>query len=254
VGQAGADLARRKGDYGFDAPLVPALLGAAGVVLAVVALVVGLRGGSPWNAGGPLLAAVFFLLSAAVYVYTTRSGKFAIWARLLRRAGLRGDERVLDMGCGRGAVLLMAARLLPAGRAVGLDLWRSVDQSGNTMEATLANAEAEGVRDRVELHTDDMRRMPFADGTFDVVLSSLAIHNIHPAEGRDQAVSEAVRVLRPGGRLLVADISATGAYAGRLRELGMEDVHRRPLGWRFWYGGPWMAASLVTARRPAGPS
>ncbi len=122
------------------------------------------------------------------------------------------------------------------------------------METTLANAEAEGVRDRVELHTGDMRRMPFADGTFDMVLSSLAIHNIHPAEGRDQAVSEAVRVLRPGGRLLVADISATVAYAGRLRELRMEDVRRRPLGWRFWYGGPWMAASLVTARKPAGSS
>ncbi|HKF19685.1 MAG TPA: class I SAM-dependent methyltransferase [Candidatus Dormibacteraeota bacterium] len=246
-----ADLTRRKGDYGFDAPLLPALMGATGVFLAVVGLVIALRGGSLSNATGPWLAAVFFLLSASLYVYTTRVGKFVVWADLLQHAGLRGDEHLLDMGSGRGAVLLMAAKLLPAGMAVGLDLWRSIDQSGNRMETALANAEAEGVRDRVQLHTGDMSEMPFPDDAFDIVLSSMSIHNIKTAAGRSRAVSEAVRVLRPGGRLLVADIIATGEYANRLHELRMEDVRRRPLGWRFWYGGPWVAASLVTARKPA---
>ncbi len=206
--QDASELARRSGDYGFDAPLVPALLAAAGVLLAAIALVVGLRGGSPWGVAGPLLAAVYFLLSAGICVHTTRSGKFTIWERVLQQVGLRGYERLLDMGCGRGAVLLMAAKLLPGGRAVGLDLWRSIDQSGNRMEWTLANADAEGVRDRVELHTGDMREMPFADGEFDVVLSSMAIHNIPSADGRGRAVSEAVRVLRPAGRLLVALVTA----------------------------------------------
>jgi arsenite methyltransferase len=252
VSQAGSGLARRRADYGFDAPHVPVLLGAAGLVLALIGVGLLVWGGTPWSAIGPLLAALFFLLSAGTYVHTTRAGKFAVWRRLLAEAGLRGDERLLDMGCGRGAVLVQAARLLPAGKAVGLDLWRSLDQSGNRLETTLANAEAEGVGDRVELHTGDMRRMPFPDAAFDVVVSSVAIHNIHPAADRGQAIGEAVRVLRPGGRLIVADINATPAYARRLQELGMEDVRRRPLGWRFWYGGPWVAASAVTARRAAG--
>jgi SAM-dependent methyltransferase len=125
-------------DYGFDAPIVPALMAAAALALVVVGLVLALGAGSPQSAVGPLLGAVFFLPSAGVYVHATRRGKFAVWEDLLRELAFRGDERVLDIGCGRGAVLLMAAKQLPVGRAAGLD------QSGNRPEAPLANADAEG--------------------------------------------------------------------------------------------------------------
>jgi hypothetical protein len=70
--------------------------------------------------------------------------------------------RAADLGCGRGAVLIEAARRLPTGRAVGADLWSGKDQSGNSPDATLANAAAAGVADRVEVHTADMTALPFA--------------------------------------------------------------------------------------------
>lgn len=190
------------------------------------------------------------LLSAATFVHTTRRGKFVLWQGLLEALELRGDERLLDMGCGRGAVLLMAAELLPDGRAVGVDLWRTADQSGNNAETTRANAGLEGVADRVQLHTADMTELPFAAGSFDVVLSNLAIHDIRAVAARAQAIDEVVRVRRPGGRLVVADIRATAQYAARLRELGLDGVSVRRLGWRGWYGGPWMATSVVAARKP----
>jgi SAM-dependent methyltransferase len=199
-----------------------------------------------------LLSPVPVLLGcAASYLYTTRRGKFLVWAELLGQIGLRGDERILDMGCGRGAVLLMAAQHLTTGRAVGVDLWRSRDQSGNAADATRRNAVAEGVADRVELYTADMMALPFADASFDLVVSSLAIHNISGSAGRDRAVAEAVRVLRPGGRLMIADIRATANYQARLAALGMKDIRRRRLGWRFWWGGPWGATRLVMATKPA---
>ncbi len=72
----------------------------------------------------------------------------------------------------------MAAQRLPRGRAVGVDVWSTKDQSGNAEQVTRQNAELEGVADRVELHTADMRKLPFDDGSFDVVVSSLAIHNV----------------------------------------------------------------------------
>jgi SAM-dependent methyltransferase len=230
------DLLSRQGDYGFDAPAVPLFLGGGGVVLVGFAILSATVGdGEAW-ALLPLLGGLFMLLSAASFLYTTRVGKFAVWAEILRNLGLRGDEQVLDMGCGRGAVLLMIAKLLPRGRAVGLDLWRTVDQSGNSMEMTLENG--------------DITQMPFPDGSFDVVLSALAIHNIKDRRARLKAIDEAVRVLRRGGRLVIADIRYTTEYADRLRELGMSEVQVRGLGWRYWYGGPWVATTLVTAKKP----
>ena len=89
---------------------------------------------------------------------------------------------------------------------MGLDLWRSRDQTGNSLAAARHNLEAEGVSDRCELQTGDMTTMPFPDATFDLVVSSLAIHNIAWREGRFRALDEAVRVLKPRGRLLLAAV------------------------------------------------
>jgi ubiquinone/menaquinone biosynthesis C-methylase UbiE len=178
-----------------------------------------------------------------IYLHTTLRGKLRVWERELDRAGLKGNEQLLDLGCGRGAVLIEAARRLPVGRAVGADLWSGRDQSGNSPEATLANAAAAGVADRVEVHTADMTSLPFADGSFDVVTSALAIHNIPSQEGRYRAVDEAMRVLRPGGQLLVADIWwMARKYAAHIGQGAL-----RGLGPGYWYGGPWFGITLLHA-------
>jgi len=80
-------------------------------------------------------------------------GKFEIWAQLLDELKLQGNEHILDLGCGRGAVLLMVAGLLSTGKAVGVDLWRSEDQSGNAMAVTGRNAALEEVEQRVGLQS-----------------------------------------------------------------------------------------------------
>ncbi|NUW44655.1 class I SAM-dependent methyltransferase [Nonomuraea rhodomycinica] len=235
----------RRGRYGFDAPA--ALLGLVfGAVVVLVLAVTSFMQDVPVAGVAFLLGGLYTSASAASYLYTTRRGKFAVWAEELQR--LKGDERLLDLGCGRGAVLLLAAGRLPEGRATGLDLWRSRDQSGNDESVTRANAEAEGVS--VDLVTGDMRELSFEDASFDVVVSSLAVHNIPDAEGRARAVREAHRVLRPGGLLLLADFKHTPAYERTLRELGVVDVRRRDLGWRFWYGGPWFRTWMLEARKP----
>ncbi|MGI5223657.1 class I SAM-dependent methyltransferase [Actinoallomurus sp. CA-142502] len=234
----------RRPRYGLDAPAVPAVSGVAGVVCCLAAV--------RWRRSRITTAAAGagLLTSAGVYVHTTLRGKLRIWERELDRAGLKGDEQLLDLGCGRGAVLIEAARRLPAGRAVGADLW-SRDQSGNSPEAALANAAAAGVADRVEVHTADMTALPFADGSFDVVTSALAIHNIRSAEGRYRAVDEAMRVLRPGGRLLIADVwPMARKYAAHIGQGTL-----RGLGPGYWYGGPWFGVTLLHAvkkRWPAG--
>ncbi len=237
---------RRRGSYGIDAPYAAAFM----IVLTVACLVIAVLSAVVSGDVRPFLPALVTVAIVGFFLHTTLRGKFVVWAELLDNLGLRGDERILDLGCGRGAVLLLAARHLTTGRAVGVDLWRGADQSGNSAEAARRNAVAEGVKDRVELHTADMTALPFGDDSFDLIVSSLAIHNIRGRAGREKAIDEAVRVLRPGGRLLIADLRGIGQYQARLARIGMSDVSRRGLGWRCWGGGPWFATYLVTAAKP----
>ncbi|MFT4196465.1 MAG: class I SAM-dependent methyltransferase [Pseudoxanthomonas sp.] len=232
----------RHGRYGIDAPYVPAMMALGALACFGLDLLPSLHG--LWISGA-IIAAML-----ALYLHTSLRGKFAAWSQVLERAGLRGDEHLLDLGCGRGAVLLMAAQRLPRGQATGIDIWSGRDQSGNAIERTRRNAELEGVAERVTLQTADMRELPFADGSFEVIVSSLAIHNIPVAGQRQRAIDEAWRVLRPCGRLLLADMRHTGAYAQRLQVLGATGLHVRSLGWRTWWGGPWLPTRLVEAVKP----
>src|SRR3954465_15562764 len=104
-------MVERHGDYGYDAPyalVTFAAIGTAGFVGAMV---------SWWGGNGRQAAKIgaygaFFLLNAFSFLYTTRRGKFHVWEEVLDGLRLQGDERVLDMGCGRGAVLTAVARRL----------------------------------------------------------------------------------------------------------------------------------------------
>ncbi len=197
-----------------------------------------------------LLGALFEGFQAGTYLYATLRGKFVVWAREVDALNLTGAEQVLDLGCGRGAVLLTVARRLTTGQAIGLDVWQAKDQSGSTEAATRRNVDVEGLTDRIDLVTGDMRALPFDDASFDRVVSNLAVHNIPGADDRRTAVTEALRVLSPGGRLLLADALHTDEYVATLHEAGTLDVMVRPLGWRVWYGGPWFVLTMVSARRP----
>jgi arsenite methyltransferase len=249
------DLRHHKADYGYDgdyrkvsAPTVATIVGTVST---------GLLASACWSLvrGKPVAAAVAggtgasIVTTAARFIRTTRVGKFEVWAELLEGLGLRGDETLLDLGCGRGAVLLAAAKLLPNGRAIGVDIWRA-DQTDNSPQNTLRNAELEGVADRVEVRSADITDLPFDDNSVDVIVSSLVVHNIPSKDGRERAISEAARVLRPGGKLVLVDIFFTNHYVRQLRELGWADVRRRDLGWRMWWG-PAMGTHLITATKPA---
>jgi arsenite methyltransferase len=249
------DLRDHKADYGYDgdwrkvsAPTVATIVGTVSAGLLASA-------GRCLVRGKPVAAAVTgvtgasIVTTAALFIRTTRVGKFEVWAEIIEGLGLRGDETLLDLGCGRGAVLLAVAKLLPKGRAIGVDIWRA-DQTDNSQQNTLRNAELEGVADRVEVRTADVTDLPFDDNSVDMIVSSLVVHNIPSQDGREKAIGEAARVLRPGGKLVLVDIFFTNRYARQLRELGWTDVRRRNLGWRMWWG-PGMGSHLITATKPA---
>lgn len=237
--------------YGVDAPpfLAGYWIAAAADAAAAAALS---RRRRPVLAALALADGACWAAMGAGYAYTTLRGKLVVWERELDALGLDGSERALDLGCGRGAVLIaVAGRLAGSGSAVGVDLWRRLDQSGNAKAAAQANAQTAGVADRVELVDADMRGLPFGDSEFDLVTASVAVHNIHQPGGRAQAIAQAYRVLKPGGKLLIADLPwSVPAYRDTLRQLGAADITVRSLGWRFSYGIPPFNVAMVTATKP----
>ena len=118
--------------------------------------------------------------------------------------------------------LIGAAKRLSTGRAVGIDKWQQEDLSGNNAAGTLSNAMIEGVAEKVEVHTGDARKLPFDNASFNVVLSSMALHNIYNAGERQTAVREIARVLKSGGRVLIVDVRHIRQYAATLRDAGLD--------------------------------
>jgi arsenite methyltransferase len=219
-------------DYGLDAPgAVRNLFIAAGVgLLLFLSIATHLWSGkvtlgplslnlAPMGLGVTLGAGFMGTWMA----WDSKYGKVRERERLLDMLTWTGRERVLDVGCGRGLLLIGAAKRLTAGgggTAAGIDLWQEEDLSGNRPEATMENARLEGVAERVEVHTADMRKIPFPDGAFDTVLSMNAIHNIYSKPGRATAIAEICRVLKPGGTVLIVDIRHIRQYTAALRAGG----------------------------------
>lgn len=244
--------AYKSGDYGIDAPPVIRNLLIAGIASMLAGVVLNLILASRqsliatilliWG----LLAGASMIGTAALMIWSSKVGKLHLRERLMSSLNLHGSETVLDVGCGRGLLLNAAARRLTTGKAIGIDLWQSADQSDNKPEITLANAEREEVLDRVEVKTGDMRELPFEDQTVDVVVSSLAIHNIPDKEGRVKAVQEIARVLKPNGQVALLDFQRTDDYVQTLRELGWHEV--KLSGLQFQMFPP---VRIVTGKKPA---
>jgi arsenite methyltransferase len=207
-------------DYGIDAPgLVWGL--AIGGILCVALAIGGAWMGAVWSARTFAVIGAILLIEAGLMIYNALRGKFRHRDRVLAHILWRGDERVLDVGTGRGLLLVGAAKHLTSGRAVGTDIWSRKDLSGNAIERTRENLLGEGVAERCELASDPAQQMHFPDASFDAVVSNLCLHNIKGAGDRDRACKEIARVLKPGGVAVISDLMFARTYAKSFREEGM---------------------------------
>lgn len=138
-----------------------------------------------------------------------RSDRHRAW--LVESAGIRPGDRVLDLGCGTGALTLVLARRHPeaAIHAIDPDPKALARARAKAAQAGLAVAFEQGFADA----------LPYPDASFEHVVSSLVIHHLEPAQ-KDAAFREVARVLAPGGALHVLDFGPpSGALARALTHL-----------------------------------
>ena len=131
--------------------------------------------------------------------------------RQLKLAKLQPGERVLDVGCGTGTLAIAAKKHVGANGAV-----TGVDPAAEMIERATQKARRAGAD--VAFRTAAAEDLPFANGTFDVVLSSLMLHHL-PKETRRAGVQEMRRVLKPGGRLLAIDFGQASGKRGFLARI-----------------------------------
>ena len=194
-------------DFGYAAWLTRGHLFVFAVAGAM-ALLAWWRGAPSWLVGVMAVGAAWGLAGALIVhgplessrPLTTPSPRFLA----------SGAGHVIDLGAGSGRAGIGLLRGRPRARVTALDLYSGYyGITDNTPGRLLANAAVAGVRDRIDVRTGDMTRLPFADASFDGAISSFAIDHLPPA-GRDAALRETARVLRPGGELLLIIVNIDG--------------------------------------------
>lgn len=214
-----------KVNYGIDAPGVIRNLFLAGFI----ALLVGLLGpavitlgpvqvesnGFIWMGLSVSLGGLWMLLYS---VY----GKYIHRDRMLNLVNWRGNEHVLDVGTGRGLLLVGIAKRLNTGKATGIDIWSAKDLSANTIDNTYQNAGVEGVADKVRILNENAVQMSFADNSFDLVFTNECIHNIAKAEDRAKACAEIIRVLKADGTAIISDHTHMAEYQKVFKAAGCD--------------------------------
>lgn len=216
-----------KVNYGFDAPGLMrnflafgflSLVGSTALFLLVEGLLLTLVGYLLL-----IVAVILLTLGSIMFFYGIR-GKFVMRDFMLEKIKWSGNEKVLDVGTGRGLFMIGAAKNLTTGKSIGTDIWNQEDLSGNTIENAYRNAELENVKDKVEIRNEDVRQMSFADKTFDVIFSMYCLHNIEEKSQQEKACFEIARVLKSGGKALIGDFVPTHDYANYFAKAGLK-VH-----------------------------
>lgn len=217
-------------DYGIDAPGVMHNLFLIGLTCLFAGLLlprVVHLGPVALSTRPSFLWPAFFLIGEGfLFLLYVKYGKFRHRDFMLRMHMWSGDEQVLDVGCGRGLLLAGAAKKLTTGHATGIDIWSTEDMGGNAEAATQKNLQLEGIADHCTLVSLPAQEMPFADASFDVIVSNLCLHNIYDKPTRSLALDQIVRVLKPGATALISDYKLTSEYADHFRSAGLNVTTR----------------------------
>ena len=140
-----------------------------------------------------------------------------VWNLVLTNLDWNGNGKILDVGCGNGALTIKTAKHYPNAKVVGIDYWGTQwEYSKSDCEA---NARTEGVSDRVQFQKASASNLPFEDGYFDAAVSNMCFHEVADAKDKREVIREALRVVRKGGSFCFQDLFLLKKLYGSPEEL-----------------------------------
>jgi arsenite methyltransferase len=215
---------KKKPSYGIDAPGVIRNLFIAGAFLFILPFILPsvTIGKSTIDISWFIWPGINFIIGGILMMVYGFIGKYIHRDRMLNLIIWRGDEQVLDIGTGKGLMMIGAAKRLTTGFSTGIDIWNAEDLSGNKLENTRNNAKLEGVEDKIEIKNENAMNMSFTNESFDIILTNLCLHNIYDKEGRHTACLEIARVLKNGGTAVISDFRHVKEYKENFDILGFD--------------------------------
>lgn len=222
-------------DYGIDKPERVRAFGMTGVVLIAAGLATFIALRQELDIWPELIlqvcmwVGVILILISGIMLWSSKSGKFGLAWSMINDLNWLGRERVLDVGCGRGLLTVLAAKKVPIGEITGIDIWDQEQLSDNYRDAAIKNASLERVSERVQFEDVNVLELSYKSASFDKVISSLCLHGIASRKDRTKALEQMVRVLKPGGELAILDVLHTREYVDTLERMGFKNIRRSPM-------------------------
>jgi SAM-dependent methyltransferase len=186
---------------------------------------------------GSIVLFVSFLYPAYLYYCFSPQGENVqekVYDLIVERLGEAGTGPALDIGTGNGILAIKLAQRYPQARVTGMDTWgKNWEYSRSVCEG---NARLSNVSDRLTFVKGSAAALGFPDATFDIVVSNLTFHEVGSIKDKRELVTEALRVLRTGGKFVFVDYFQEGRYYGEaanfrdfLQGLGLKWVEAQPL-------------------------
>ena len=229
--------------YGFKgSQFITLALAGSGLAVTALAIAFTALSYSTWQIGvcwffGLMLIAVSLFwdsMSSVAYPGNVRALEESLLTLL--RTHWDGKGKVLDIGTGGGRLAVPIAREFPEAHVTGVDIWpKSWGAWGLSRERAEQNAVLAKVSDRCTFRYGNALELPFGDGEQSLVVSAFTFHGVNVPD-RTTVVAEALRVLAPGGTLLICDLFPRGykvkdipGLLEKVGQLGVDDVRHIPL-------------------------